>query len=793
MGKARGREAVLVALATLALAVVLYPGALLRGEAFFERDLHVDWYPRAAALLRCLHAGAWPLWDPGLGFGQPLLADPSLQALYPPTWLALALPWRAAYTAFVLANLFLAALGAKRLAARLGAGRAGSWTAALAFALSGPMQSSLNLWTHFAGAATMPWVLLAFDTAARRPAVGSALALGIALALQLLAGSPDVCAATYALGLGLVGFRLVGTRARRRDASLLGRRLASLAAGAALAGALTCAVWWPTAQAVQRSTRRALPEEVRTAWSVPAAGLSRIAAPLDPARVPFEPGRWTQLYDRPVQPLLYSLYLGMPALGLGCAAFFARRRRWLALALAGAAVLLVVFAMGPHGPLYGPLTQLLPPLRALRFPSKAMLAAALIVAVLAGLGLRALRGASRAGLACSAAVLLATTGMAAVAARVDASLGASPWLGVAFAALVPLLRGPRLEPRVASALLIALVSCDLVVAHRDLNATLPASLLLERPAVLSSLVPEDGARVHVWDYTTQPEASQRLLGRGDPYQPAAGPTGLDARVLAFAAQRQLLAPLTANFFGVETSYDFDRRGLDPRELNDLTYFLDYVQGTTVHARLLRLGAVSRVVALHDPGEAELRLARALPSLAGEALRVFEVEGALPRARLVGRTRVAEGAAAFHALAEPSFDPAVEAVVESGRPLETPALEGSGRWLERRPDRLRLETTSTGDGLLVLADAYDPGWRATVDGARAPVLRANVAFRGVALKAGRHTVELLYRPPSVVFGLSVSLAALAATVLLVVRDRARASSTPSARPLTPSASSSRGGR
>jgi hypothetical protein len=260
------------------------------------------------------------------------------------------------------------------------------------------------------------------------------------------------------LALGLASFRLVGTRARRRDASVLGRRLASLGAGAALAGALTCAVWWPTAQAVQRSSRRALPEEVRTAWSVPAAGLSRIAAPLDPARVPYEPGRWTQLYDRPVQPLLYSLYLGLPALGLAGAALFARRRRFVASALAAAAVLLVLFAMGPHGPLYGPLAKLLPPLRALRFPSKAMLAAALVVAVLAGLGLRALRGASRARLACSAVVLLGAVGMTFVATRVEASLGVSPWLGVAFAALVPFLHRPRLEPRVAGALLVALVA-----------------------------------------------------------------------------------------------------------------------------------------------------------------------------------------------------------------------------------------------------------------------------------------------------------------------------------------------
>ena len=50
MTHARARDPLLVALATLALAVLLYPGALLRGEAFFERDLHLDWYARLAAV-----------------------------------------------------------------------------------------------------------------------------------------------------------------------------------------------------------------------------------------------------------------------------------------------------------------------------------------------------------------------------------------------------------------------------------------------------------------------------------------------------------------------------------------------------------------------------------------------------------------------------------------------------------------------------------------------------------------------------------------------------------------------
>src|SRR5262249_43868688 len=152
-------------------ALLLYPGALLRGEAFFERDLHLDWYPRMASLARVVSQGAWPLWEPGLGFGQPLLADPSVQVLYPLTWIWLLLPCGVAYTAFALVHVFLALFGARRLAVRLGAGQAGAWAAGLAFVVSGPVQSALNLWHHFAGTAWMPWVLLAFVSASRAPSI----------------------------------------------------------------------------------------------------------------------------------------------------------------------------------------------------------------------------------------------------------------------------------------------------------------------------------------------------------------------------------------------------------------------------------------------------------------------------------------------------------------------------------------------------------------------------------------------------------------------------------------------
>jgi uncharacterized membrane protein YfhO len=60
-----------------------------------------------------------------------------------------------------------------------------------------------------------------------------------------------------------------------------------------------------------------------------------------------------------------------------------------------------------------------------------------------------------------------------------------------------------------------------------------------------------------------------------------------------------------------------------------------------------------------------------------------------------------------------------------------------------------------DGLLILSDVFDDGWRAYVDGERVPISVADHVLRAVPLPAGEHTVELRYEPLSLRLGILIS--------------------------------------
>lgn len=92
-----------------------------------------------------------------------------------------------------------------------------------------------------------------------------------------------------------------------------------------------------------------------------------------------------------------------------------------------------------------------------------------------------------------------------------------------------------------------------------------------------------------------------------------------------------------------------------------------------------------------------------------------------------------------------------AMVETSRPAELAPFTPGGatlpsekvRFEEYVSNRVIMSVTLSSPGVLVLADAFYPGWSATVDGVETPMLRVNRAMRGTPLGEGEHRVVMTY--------------------------------------------------
>jgi hypothetical protein len=147
------------------------------------------------------------------------------------------------------------------------------------------------------------------------------------------------------------------------------------------------------------------------------------------------------------------------------------------------------------------------------------------------------------------------------------------------------------------------------------------------------------------------------------------------------------------------------------------------------------------------------------------VKIYERSGAAGRAWLVhGVQPAADDDATLALLGDPAFDPRAAVVLSDGndpRPPARAAASESAQIIAYEPERVAITADVASPAVLVLADAFYPGWQATVDGVPAPILRANLMFRGLALAPGRHEIVFTYRPAAWRLGAAISLIALAA--------------------------------
>jgi hypothetical protein len=774
------------ALLFLAGAVVAsFPKALSPDWVFFSRDIHAYWYPMVSTFVRVVGEGSLPLWDPYEAYGLPLWADPGAQVAYPVTWLNLLLFPQVVYKILVLGHVLFGGLGAATLARRWGLGWLPATTAGVAFACSGPLVSAGSLPHHLCGAAWLPWVLWAVERLLQRGSRRDVAVLALVLGGQALAGSAEMCAMS-----GLAALLRWVVFAYGHWGRAIGRVLPL--AGAAVVAALLAAVQWlPTLGLVGQTNRARFPPDMRMFWSVHPATLVDAVVPRLTSEISMGPGAREVLYGNR-EPFLLSLYLGAATLPLLALALrSARSQRVWAL---GGFVFFLMVSLGRH---FRPaqLVLSIPPLSLFRYPSKYMLAAALFWALLAGLGMEVWRrswsrGERAYGVAAGSGLLLLAAALAVASrwllARPEAAIEAFE-IPDPFRAWMVLLASRKLQSAAlvlgtASSLLllrawqtswarllafpaVVLLALDLTTAARPVNPLAPAALLSHVPPLVERIKPS-AEHVRLLSVGRDLARMNRDLTRG--------PAGWEPEWRwSLGLQEMVVAP-TGTRWGLRGSYDADFTGLAPPALPFMSQLVRHIDSTPLGLRLLQMGNVGWVIDARPDGFSLLPEVAQSVSVFSHPVRLRSVPAPFPPCYVVGgASRATSDEDAVRRISSPEFDPNQEVVLAGDGPAHAPpeAFDGSASYRVRRATRLVIETTTNAPGFLVASEAFDPTWRATVDGVPAAVERANVLFRAVAVPAGRHVVELTYRPRSIPWGVGAAFAGLLAAGFLLRPGRA----------------------
>jgi hypothetical protein len=720
-------------------------------RSYYFRDFSVTFYPLRLFAAQELRAGRFAAWNPYIFEGSF-----ALPALYPLDLLHAAWSSPAAVSWLLTLHLPMAALAAYWLARELETDRAGAFAAAAVYALGGLALSSLNLYVFLQALAVAPLVAGTLRRAAMRGGRAVPLAaLAVAMALSTLA--VEFVAQAVLLGVAL------GLAARSRLDGLLRLALAG-ALGTGLAGVQVAVMLGIVRDSVRGAGFAA---DVAMGNAVHPVVLLQTLVPdlFGALSTPVE-AWWGGHFFSKGLPYFLSLYVGPLALILAWVGLAETRVRRVVL---GAGLVGLWYALGPWGGL-APALARLPFVGWVRFPSKAMLLPHVAVALAAGWGAQRLlrregwsRAASAAavlgalGFGLALAVRLSGSGLAAWAAidpaRFDAVRGfvARGFLQAGLLALFALLlalgvKSGRLGVGLGTAAIVAALVADLVRAGAGMNPQVPPSFFQPVPEMAAlGLDDPEGGRVFSYGLDHSP-AFREFLARGAP----------ELALASFFVNRQILGPYNNIVDRVEAPEATDLTSFvpRPRELGPEDYD---PQRAGALLPWLRNAAVTRVISLDPLHDADLLPVAAVPlGPPGLLAHVYRVAGAWPRAFLACRTLEARDRDdALGRPYAPGFDPARDVSLDPGvRPPAggPPCSGGTATRLPSRPDEERFRVEGDGDGYLVSRASFARGWTATVDGAPAPVLRANGKHRAVPIPPGPHDVVLRYRPPGLTAGL-----------------------------------------
>lgn len=677
---------------------------------FNHWDLTSFQIPRLQFQAQEIHQGRFPLWNPRIWAGQPLVGQTQGGPLYPPNLLFSLLPLRGGHLRVDCLNWyfifihFQAALFCYWLSRDLGFSRMGSILAGCAFSFGGLIGATPGLDLTTSAIWTPLIVLFLFRTLRGCRPLASAGIFGLFLGLDWLPGHHELPVLT---SLVTASVSIYAVLRRFRGSARQAVRLAgALALGFTVAGLVASVQFIPTYEFARLSKRWAgtdeplswndrVPYAVHARFALPASGLLGFVLPR-----PGPEGTPTAFVGVTV--------LALAAFGLAAGGLESGAGWMAALALFG-----LLYALGPLTPVHRLLYAAVPMLDKARAPVRALYLCNLGMAVLAAFGLDQLAAGRASHWERRLAWLLATLG------------------GLVLS--VAVIRTPAAETSILLCGAVALCLAAALAAHgRGSLPHLGFSVCL----LALSLIELTGV------------SRERI-------QPLHEPRGVNLAETLFqdgdivSYLRSQPGPVRIAVTNQELGINFaEWHGIDMLQ-GAGTGVTQNVQQHELHTeRTQRLFAVTHYVGrdLSRPGWEQV--------FEGQSgLKVFRNPSPLPRVRTVHEAvGIHRAGALLQWIQDARWDPARTGALLGPAPsLEQCSSPDEVSISHREADQISLRARMSCRGLVIVADTFFPGWGATVDGRSAPIHEVYGAVRGVIVDSGEHVVEMRYRPWSVYLG------------------------------------------
>ncbi|WP_420630838.1 YfhO family protein [Candidatus Leptofilum sp.] len=150
------------------------------------------------------------------------------------------------------------------------------------------------------------------------------------------------------------------------------------------------------------------------------------------------------------------------------------------------------------------------------------------------------------------------------------------------------------------------------------------------------------------------------------------------------------------------------------------------------------------------------------------VKIYENLDVLPRAFLLSNwTWQPDETAVYQTMQQPEFNMRETAVLfgNGQNQVGEPDFNAVAEIIHYDPEQVIVQTSSSQPQLLLLTDAFYPGWQVTVDGQPAEMRQADGLFRGVQLPEGEHEVIFTFAPRSFQLGWLMTAVGLILLVFL----------------------------